>query len=130
MDFDAVKSVILSVMTVATIIATAGVGLMFGSLRTLRDTANDLRSRVTDLEKERAEDKGANAELKAENKLLTSMVQGKVEWVALTDLLEEHHRQAIVKWDLTDKHLTVIEKAIARTLAAIERAVKNTGGSL
>lgn len=130
MDWEATKSITLSVMTVATIIATAGVGLMLGSLKGLRDTAADLRGRVGDLEKERAEDKADNAELKAENKLLTGMVQGKVEWVALTDLLEEHHRQAIVKWDQTDRHLTVIERAIDRTLKTIEDAVQNRGKSL
>lgn len=105
MDFDSTKSVILSVMTVATILATAGVGLMFGSLRTLRDTANDLRNRVGDLEKERIEDKGALAESRSENVLLKSMVTGKVEWVALTDQLEEHHRQALAYWGRTDKQL-------------------------
>lgn len=112
MDWDLIKSVVTAVLAIATIIATALVGLMFGSLRTLRDTANDLRARVGDLEKERSDDKAQNAELNAENRILKSMVTGKVEWTAVTDQLEEHHRQSLGFWAEVKALLGRIEEAM------------------
>lgn len=107
-DWGMVRSIVLTVLAITTTIATAGVGLMFGSLRTLRDTANDLRARVADLEKERAEDKAENAELSSENRILKTMVTGKVEWVALTDQLEDHHRQTMIWWRKADDTMAAI----------------------
>ena len=98
MDWDLLGRIITGVLSITTIIATALVGVLFGSLKTLRDTANDLRSRVSDLEKERTEDRAEIAEAHSENKVLKALVTGKVEWVALTDQLEEHHRQALGVW--------------------------------
>lgn len=105
MDWDLLGRIVTGVLSVTTIIATALVGVLFGSLKTLRDTANDLRSRVSDLEKERTEDRADLAEAHSENKLLKAMVTGKVEWVALTDQLEDHHRQAVTWWAETRKVL-------------------------
>ena len=107
-DWGLIRSVILTVFGVTTIAATAGLGLMFGSLRTLRDTANDLRLRVSDLEDERAKDRERNAELESENKVLKTMVTGKVEWIALTDQLEDHHRQTMIWWRQADETMAAI----------------------
>lgn len=115
-DWDLLGRIVTGVLSVTTIIATALVGVLFGSLKTLRDTAADLRSRVGDLEKERTEDKAAVAEKDAENKLLKSMITGRVEWVALTDQLEEHHRQALTWWKKADEHLSAIPAAIAEAV--------------
>ncbi len=93
MDWDLLGKVVTGVLTVTSIIATALVGVLFGSLKTLRDTANDLRSRVTDLEKERTDDRAEIVEMHSENRLLKAMVTGKVEWVALTDQVEDLQRQ-------------------------------------
>jgi hypothetical protein len=107
-DWSSIQPVLAGVLFVTTAIATAGVGLMFGSLKTLRDTAEDLRNRVADLERERAEDKAAAAEMSSENALLRAMVTGKVEWVALTDQLEQHHREAIGHWTRTEATMSQI----------------------
>lgn len=112
MDWDLLGRIVTGVLSVTTIIATALVGVLFGSLKTLRDTANDLRSRVADLEKERTEDRAEIAEAHSENKLLKAMVTGKVEWVALTDQLEEHHRQAVSWWGDTREVLQQILTAL------------------
>jgi chromosome segregation ATPase len=111
-DWDLLGRIVTGVLSVTTIIATALVGVLFGSLKTLRDTANDLRSRVTDLEKERVEDRAEIAESQSENRLLKAMVTGKVEWVALTDQLEEHHRQAVSWWGETRTILSEIRNAL------------------
>ena len=46
MDWDLLGRIVTGVLSVTTIIATALVGVLFGSLKTFRDTAADLRSRV------------------------------------------------------------------------------------
>jgi len=113
-DWDLIRSIFFVVFGVATTVSAALVGLLFGSLRTLRDTAGDLRERVKDLETERTKDKSEKAELHAENSLLKSMVTGKVEWVALTDQLEEHHRQALQWWKLFGERLEEISTKVER----------------
>lgn len=129
MDWDNFRSIVTGVLSVATIISTALVGVLFGSLKTLRDTANDLRNRVGDLEKERAEDKATIAEKDAESRILKSMVTGKVEWIALTDQLEEHHRQALSWWKHADGQLEAIPAALQEAVrAAVAEAVRTLKG--
>lgn len=111
-DWDLLRSTILTVLAVTTTIAAGGIGLMFGSLRTLRDTANDLRDRVADLEKERTEDKAANAELTNENKWLKTSLTGKVEWTVVTDLLAEQDRKQTEHWAIEEQLLHQILTAI------------------
>lgn len=127
MDWGSLQAIITGVLTVSTIIATALVGVLFGSLKTLRDTAGDLRNRVTDLEKERAEDKADLAEKDAENRILKTMVTGRVEWVALTDQLEEHHRQALAWWRKADDHIAAIPTAIAEAARLAVAEVRRKG---
>lgn len=114
-----VQTVVLAVLAITTTITTALVGLQIGTVRTLRDSNSDLRDRVTDLEKERMEDKaeivkrdGQIAEKESENSLLRAMVTGKVEWIAVTDQLESHHREALGHWQATEDKLGEILKTL------------------
>jgi hypothetical protein len=113
------QPILTGVLAVTTIVAAAFAGLMIGTQRTLRDSNTDLRARVTDLEQERSERDAKIAaielivtEREAENKLLSSMVQGRVDWTAIGDQLEEHHRQALLWWSKTEQHLSSIEKSL------------------
>lgn len=99
MDLNQLVGDLNGIVSLALFVAAAVAALNWGRVKNLRDTADDLRKRVDDLEKERAEDRAEKAELTAENSLLKAMVTGKVEWVALTDQLEEHHRQALGFWE-------------------------------
>ena len=97
--------------TAATIVALgsfAGLGLMRGTLSGLRDSNADLRARVGDLEKDRVEKTAELAEVRSENRLLKAMVTGKVDWTAISDQLEEHHRQAVKHWGKQTALLTQI----------------------
>lgn len=82
------------VFGVTTILATAVAGLIWGTVRTVRDAASDLRGRVGDLEAERAKDKARIAELETANVVLTKTVTGEVHWVALMHLLKLHHEES------------------------------------
>lgn len=84
--------------TLFVLASAIGLGLMRGTLGNLRSSNDDLRSRVADLEKNRTEDRAELAEVAAENKTLKAMLTGKVEWTAISDQLEEHHRQSLASW--------------------------------
>lgn len=107
-----IQTAVLAVLAITVTITTALVGLQIGTVRTLRESNKDLRDRVTDLEKERLEDKAENAELHSENQLLKAMVTGKVEWIAVTDQLEDHHRDAMAHWSTTEARLAEILKTV------------------
>lgn len=95
MDWQNVLGVAATIFALA---SAAGLGLMRGTLGTLRASNDDLRSRVTDLEKDRVEKTAKLAEVQSENRTLKAMVTGKVEWTAISDQLEDHHRQALASW--------------------------------
>lgn len=94
--------------TIFALASAAGLGLMRGQLQLLRDSRDDLQTRVTILETERTTIRTELTEVKSENKLLNAMVTGKVEWTAISDQLEEHHRQALASWKNIGDRLDVI----------------------
>lgn len=111
--------ILAGILTITTVAAAAFAGLKMGTERTLRDSNVDLRARVSDLESERADDEAKIARLEGsireqvgEIKLLSSMVQGRVDWTAIGDQLEEHHRQALGYWSRTEQHLAGIQTAL------------------
>jgi hypothetical protein len=76
----------------------SGIGLMRDRLSVLKDSNEDLRARDNDRGKELADIRTELAEVQAENRLLKAMVTGRVEWTAISDQLEEHHRQSLAAW--------------------------------
>jgi hypothetical protein len=84
------------------------VGLMRERLSNQGAAIDEFRNRVGDLEKERNSLRADLSEVQSENKLLNTMVMGKVEWVAITDQLEEHHRQALQQWAGINRRLDTI----------------------
>lgn len=117
-----VQDIVLAVMAIMVTITTALVGLQIGTVRTLRESNRDLRDRVADLEKERLEDRaeiverdGRIAEKDSEISLLRAMVTGKVEWIAVTDQLEGHSREALTHWKATEERLDEILTALRET---------------
>lgn len=89
MDWQNVLGVAATIFALA---SAAGLGLMRGTLGNLRSSNEDLRNRVTDLERDRADDRAKLAEVESENKVLKAMVTGKVEWTAISNQIEDVHR--------------------------------------
>lgn len=116
MDFSGFQPILTGVLFVATTIATAVVGVLFGTNKTLRDTANDRGVRITDLEAQVIRTKADLAERNSEVSILKSMVTGKVELIALGDQLDEHHRQAVVHWTRLDSHVQELPGKLADVL--------------
>ena len=105
-------AVLIPILGVTTVIGTVLAALVYGGLRTLRSTNSDLRDRVGDLEKGREADRTTIAEQAThiaqqdtEIEALKSLVTGRVEWVAVSDLLEQHHTEANGHWSTTETYL-------------------------
>lgn len=112
MDWDAVQKVLTPVLFVVVLIASGAAGAMFISLRTLRESNEDLRNRVGDIEKERADLRADVADKDGRIRVLESVVTGEVHWAALTDQLEAHHKFAVERWDKTTETLAAIREAL------------------
>jgi len=115
------STVLTGIFGVTTILATAVAGLVWGTVKTLRDTAADLRGRVGDLEAARYLDKSRIAELETANGVLTKTVTGEVHWVALMHLLKLHHEESS-----TDMKRAI--DLLIRVLNALNQGDKTHGG--
>lgn len=127
MDWGQLQSIAFAVMAVTTIIAAAIVGALVGTNKTLRETVSDRGVRIEDLEKEVAREMSARAtevareaaarvEAEAKSQVLASVVTGKVELVALGDLLDEHHREALKAWGLIGSDVKAIPERVAKVI--------------
>lgn len=88
-----------SVFGIATLLAAGLAGLAWGTVKTLRDSNQDLRNRVSDLEDSDRAKSTKMAELESENKALGRLVTGEVHWQSIADMLDHHHREAQRHWD-------------------------------
>lgn len=111
MDWQNILGVAATIFALAT---AAGLGLMRGTLGNLRAMNDDLGKRVEFLEKDRIEKTAELAEVRSENRTLKAMVTGKVEWTAISDQLEEHHRQALGSWARIETRLETIHRDLTR----------------
>lgn len=115
MDFlDSLSGVLSVVLGITTVVAGGLVGLQIGSVRTLRSSNGDLRERVADLEKGRADDRAKNARLTADLDALGRVVTGETHLVALTHQLDDHHTEARTHWLRDETVLEQILEAIKR----------------
>lgn len=124
MNLGDLQPIIMGVLAVVSIVASALVGVLTGSMKTLRETVGDRGIRISDLEGQVAREKTERAETasrtaaelaeaRSENRVLKSMVTNKVEIVALSDLLDEHHRLATIQWATIDDHVQEIPERLA-----------------
>lgn len=101
-----------NVLGIAAIIIAVGsislVGLMRERLANQGAALDEFRDRVGDLERERVSLRSEVSEVQSENKVLKAMVTGKVEWTAISDQLEDHHRQALQQWAGMNQRLDMI----------------------
>jgi hypothetical protein len=94
-SFSTIVGVIFPILT----IVAGGVAILaYGSNKVLRETADDLRKRVSDLEHEREVDRQKIASQDAELKVWQRAVTGEVQLAAILDLLGDHHKEAVAEW--------------------------------
>ncbi len=120
---DNLAGLLTTIFAVTTILAAAIAGLVWGVVRTLRESNADLRGRVADLESKRAEDHAQIAELRADNAALGRLKTGEAHWTALRETLTQHHKQAQSHWGKEEALLM----AVADELRRLEHSVEGRG---
>ena len=115
-SFAQIIGVIFPVLTV--IIGGACI-LQFSITTTLRASNTDLRERVKELS-----DELKNAEVKiasqsSEIEALRRVVTGEAHLVAIADLLDLHHKEALRVWRELEKVVTHTDKTMDQILAAM-----------
>lgn len=105
-------AILTPILTVTTAIAATVAGITYSVTRTLRANNGDLKDRVEILEngiatrdQQIAKQATQIAECGTEIETLKSMVHQRVEWVAVSDLLEQHHTEANQHWETTEGYL-------------------------
>lgn len=112
---DTITSVVFPVLTV--IIGGACI-LLFSVTTTLRASNSDLRERVRDLEAKEARSEVTITGQAAEIEALRKVVTGEVHLVAITDLLTEHHAEAVKIWKSWDQRLNHFDTALVALVEA------------
>lgn len=107
------------IFPILTIVAGGVAILAYGSNKVLRETATDLRSRVSDLEHEREIDRQKIASQEAELKVWQRAVTGEVQLAAILDLLSDHHREAVTEWAKNRKAEGNVVEAVNKLTAKI-----------
>lgn len=100
-------SLLQSALVVGVIVAGAFAGLQRGTIQSLRGDNSDLRQRLDDRDKERAEDRGRIAELETAVRVLQDTVTAKDAIADLKGALNEHHGESMVE-------LVAIRSAVER----------------
>lgn len=91
-----------------TVAAFGALFLVYGTTKTLRDTNQDLRAqheddkaRIAERDTEIATMQKTQAEMEGRISVLESLVTGAVNWHAISDQLEAHHRESLEHWRRT-----------------------------
>lgn len=108
MDLSNTVNVVFSVVAVI----SAGIStLLLGSLKTLRDSNADLRSRVGDLEATNHLLTAEVAQAKADRDAFARAARGDDTLEALVTNLDAHHRDSLAHWRIAEG---LLEQVIAR----------------
>lgn len=83
-------------------------------IEALRDDNEDLRSRVSDLEKKEALQHKDIERLQGENELLKEMVTQRAQVDAVVSLLNMHHEQAVDTWIRLSNEMGYVSTELAK----------------
>jgi hypothetical protein len=97
-----------------TVVIGAACILLFGATATLRATNGDQEKRILFLEGKSARDDAKIEAQEQEIKLWAKTVTGEVHLVAITDLLTDHHTQAVTVWNQWNSHFDRLESLMTR----------------
>lgn len=120
MDLTALGSTVQTVFAVVAFIAAAYAAIQYASLKTLRDSNEDLRNRDRDRAAQIAELQAKVLELEALNTALGAAVRGDAYLTALSDDLTDHHKEAMQHWDDIRKQMVQVMGALERIATSQE----------
>ncbi len=113
-------ALLTTVFGITTVIAAGLAGLVYGAQRTLRESNSDLRNRVGDLEKDRAERDAKIAELTALYETAKQIATGEVQWQVVVDLMTAHQKDAKAHWTQELELLAILADARAHWRREVE----------
>lgn len=90
---------LLSVASILIAVATfVGLGLQRGIVISLREQTGDYEKRIAFLEAERTRDQATINQQRGDLAAMQRVVTGEVQWQAISDLLDHHHKRAEEQW--------------------------------
>lgn len=99
-------------LTVLTLASLAGLGLMRGTVVGLRESLADARAKITDLERDRVEDRAKITSQNNDIDTLRRVATGAVQWEAIATKLDQHHSEAKRHWKTDEELLGLLLQAI------------------
>lgn len=114
MDISAVFSVLVIILGGISV-------LLLVSSKTLRDSRDDQEKRITQLEKERTEDRETIASQKTELAIWRRAVTGEAQLNAISKLLNQHHGDAVKNW----LQVSTVLSHVGRTLDHMDEAIED-----
>lgn len=100
---------LLSAASVLVALATfVGLALQRGVLTSVREQNGDYEKRIKFLEDQRDRDKQTIKDQTNDIASLQRIVTGEVQWQAISDLLEHHHKDAVQHWTRAEELLVGI----------------------
>lgn len=106
---------LLSTASVIVALATfAGLALQRGVVTSLREQNNDYERRIVFLEAAGARDQLTIAGQVSDLSALQRIVTGEVQWQAISDLLDHHHKAAQEQWRRHEELLEQIRDLLGR----------------
>lgn len=97
--------------------------LLLVSTKTLRDSRDDQEKRIDFLEKEGKRQQETISGLIGERDALRRVVTGEVHLVAISDLLTQHHTEAVQQWIGMDETLLHIDETLTGFPTEVTKAI-------
>lgn len=94
-DFGRLLTIGLAIVSIATL---AGLGLLRGVVTGLRENLKDARDEIADKDRRLTESEAKIVVLTNDLDALARVVTGEAHWVAISDKLDSHHREAVTHW--------------------------------
>lgn len=109
MNLGAVVSVVFPLLT---LITGGACILLFSITTTLRANNGDLKDRVDILERELADERADNTQLRAEVEALHKIVTGEVQLAAILTLLESHDKSTVAEHARIEKAVDAVRTEV------------------
>jgi hypothetical protein len=110
-DFSGVLQAASVIVALATF---AGLALQRGVVTSVREQNADYERRIVFLEAAGARDQATIAQQSADLAALQRIVTGEVQWQAISDLLDHHHKAAQEQWVRHTELLVQIRDSLGR----------------
>lgn len=125
--WDSVAPFLSTASAIVAFAALAGIGLQRGRVTNAVAQLREAREQIEALRSERDDLKAKLTEVSADLAALGRVVRGEVHWQAITDQLDDHHRQVLAHWASEEEVLRDIRADLRDVLREQGRAQVRDG---